>query len=81
MKTDQKYFWQGKSVKVQFGYCKVQENKERPLWWYNYECFLSKSKKCTIIEAIKIEGKEPFVIANHFGIGVYKLMNGGWPKC
>jgi len=79
--TDQKYFWQGKPVKVQFGYCKVQENKERPLWWYNYECFLSKSKKCTIIEAIKIEGKEPFVIANHFGIGVYKLMNGGWPNC
>jgi len=52
--TDQKYFWQGKPVKVQFGYCKVQENKERPLWWYNYECFLIKSKKCTIIDAIKI---------------------------
>ena len=81
MKTDKQYFWQGKPVRVQFGYCKVQENKEKPLWWYNYECFLNKTEECTIIEAIKIEVKKPFVIANHFGIGVYKLMHGGLPDC
>jgi hypothetical protein len=80
-KSNQKYFWQGEPVKVQFGYCKVQENKEHLLWWYNYECSLNKSRLYTIIEAIKIETENPFVISNHFGIGVYKLINGGWPDC
>lgn len=73
-----KYKWNGEFVKTTFGFCKVEENAEKPLWWYNYECSLTKGN--TYIEAIKVEYKgQEFCIANHFGIGVYKLINGGWP--
>lgn len=77
-----KYQWQGEPVKVQFGYCKVSENKERHLWWYNFECNIS-GCDFALIGAIKITAKDgkPFVIANHFGVGDYKLSQGGWPNC
>ena len=76
-----KYQWQGENIKIKFGNCIVEENKEKPLYWYNYECSLQHDGKACI-PAIQITTKEGqvFVIANHFGIGVHKLINGGWPN-
>lgn len=75
-----KYKWHGKPVKTTFGNCIVRTDKDRPLCWYNYEC-AENGMAC--IPAIRVETKEgqSFTIANHFGIGVYKLMKGGWPDC
>lgn len=77
----QKYQWQGKPVKVEFGYCIVEANQEKPLWWYNYECALDRDVK-SCISAIRVvpESGPSFLISNHFGIGVHKLLNGGWPN-
>ncbi|MFA5934962.1 MAG: hypothetical protein WC827_03705 [Candidatus Paceibacterota bacterium] len=69
------YQWQGEKVKVKFGFCTPSENIEKPLWWYNYEVNCLREA----IPAIMINND--FVISNHFGIGVYKLMQGGWPNC
>ncbi|WP_420581962.1 hypothetical protein [Reichenbachiella sp.] len=75
-----KYQWQGEPVKVEFGCSTVSENKEKPLWWYNYLC-----DKCggqAEIPSIRITtvSGQSFVISNQFGIGVHKLLNGGWPN-
>lgn len=79
MKKEARYCWQGQPVKVRFGYCLIQENKEKPLWWWNYEV-LEMGKE--IIEAIEVttDDGHVFVIANHFGCGVGKLEKGGWPN-
>ena len=84
------YQWHGQPVKVEFGYCRVTENKEKPLWWYNYECLWddyhqkerrSAGEKFAHVPAIKVHGEgQPFCIANHHGIGVHKLINCGWPS-
>lgn len=83
------YQWQGEKVKVTFGCCKVKENIEKPLYWYNYEClwddYHNKDKrgefKGAFIPAIKVKHEDyEFVISNHFGVGVHKLINGGWPN-
>jgi len=76
-----KYQWQGENIKVKFGNCIVKRNKEKPIYWYNYECFLQYGDKACI-PAIQITYKKErvFMIANHFGIGVHKLINGGWPN-
>ena len=79
------YKWQGEPVKVQFGIVFVRENEDKPIWWWNYECRGHDDgtglKTCALIEAVKVihSGGE-FVIANHFGIGVSKLLKGGWPN-
>ncbi len=83
-----KYFWQGESVKAIFGYSRVTPNLDKPLYWYNYDCFVDdkgytspKEKPVAIIPAIKIEyDNGSFVIANMFGQGWHKLVNGGWPS-
>lgn len=85
-----KYQWQGEPVKVEFGYCRVTENQEKPLYWYNYECNWddyseierrSTGDKHTHVPAIKVIYRDQiFCIANHYGIGVHKLINGGWPS-
>lgn len=75
-----KYQWQGEKIKVKFGNCIVERNKEKPLYWYNYECFLQYDDKACI-PAIQITYNDRvFIIANHYGIGVHKLINGGWPN-
>jgi hypothetical protein len=75
-----KYQWQGEPVKVIFGYCLVKENKEKPMWWYNYEC---RQDGTAVIPALQIttQNDHSFFISNHYGIGVHKLINGGWPGC
>ena len=79
-----KYKWQGEPVKVTFGNCIVIENKEKPLWWWNYECNEGSASLDgkAVIPSLKIKTKEgnEFMIANHFGIGIHKLLNGGWPS-
>lgn len=85
-----KYQWHGEGVKTEFGYCLVSENKDKPLWWYNFECNWDDYNLCdrrysddkiAHIPAIKITyDDQVFCIANHFGIGVHKLINGGWPS-
>ena len=74
-----KYQWQGEPVKVVFGNCMVKADKDMPLWWYNFECY---PDGIACIPAIKITTKHggEFILANHFGIGVHKLLNGGWPN-
>ncbi|WP_420582065.1 hypothetical protein [Reichenbachiella sp.] len=74
------YQWQGEPVKVEFGCSTVQENKEKPLYWYNYLC--DKGGGTAEIPSIRITSKsgESFVINNQCGIGVHKLINCGWPN-
>jgi len=74
------YKWQGQPVEVEHGLCLVTVNEEKPLYWYNYEASMEIGGK--LIEAIKVKVKDShsFCIANHFGIGVHKLLNGGWPN-
>ena len=38
------YQWQGENVKVVFGYCTITENKEKPLYWYNYEVAMAEGE-------------------------------------
>lgn len=88
--NNKKYFWQGEPVKTDFGVVYQPENKEKPLFWYNYECnwntTLDKpiydTEKIAAIPAIKVttENGYTFFIANHFGIGANKLKKGGWPN-
>lgn len=88
-----KYQWQGEPVKILLGHCKVKTNKDKPLWWYNFECEIQENengyyvekrtdfKGLAFIEAVKvIHSNGEFIIANHYGIGVHKLINGGWPN-
>ena len=89
-KQTAKYFWQGEPVRIEFGAAYPEENKEKPLFWYNYECncdFLQDkpiydTHKFCMLPAIKIYYKDqkPFIISNHFGIGVNKLLKGGSPR-
>ena len=86
----EKYFWQGEPVRIEFGVAYPEENKGKPLFWYNYECnwdFLQDkpiydTHKFCMLPAIKIYYKDqkPFIISNHFGIGVNKLLKGGSPR-
>ena len=78
MKNKPDYRWQGEPVKVEFGYCRTEYNKEKPLWWSNFECY---PDTMAAIEAIRITDKRgySFMISNQFGIGVNKLLKGGWP--
>lgn len=72
------YQWNGEIVKAQFGYCTVEEVKDKPLWWWNYNVLGLKSK---IIPAVRVSNVHyAFVIANHFGMGEEKLRLGGWPN-
>lgn len=77
------YAWHGESVKVRFGLATVKRHKEKPLYWYNYECTIEHPEYDSAhISAVEITTKYGyvFVIANHFGIGVHKLLAGGWPS-
>lgn len=79
IKSKSKYQWQGQPVKVEFGYCYVNENIEKPLYWYNYECSREMDKRA-LIGAVRITTEQgKFCLSNHFGIAVHKLINGGWP--
>lgn len=72
------YKWHGEPVQVEFGFSEVIPKEEMPGYWLNYEH--SQGKKW--IESLKVttqDGKE-FCISNHSGIGVNKLLKGGWPS-
>lgn len=77
--SKKEYQWCGKPVKIRFGYCMVETDKEHPLMWYNYECSLPPSSGLASVAAIEInyEG-EKFCISNHEGIGYHKITNGGY---
>lgn len=91
-----KYQWHGKPVKVRFGYVNQKENTEKPLYWYNFECHNRRQlddtyqpdrmcsgdgRKFALIPAIEVtQDGVTWVIANHYGIGVNKLLKGGWPN-
>lgn len=82
-KKKNNYQWQGIPVEVIFGRCLVHINKEKPLWWYNFECHKTGKAKIAALKIIYVDkhGKQEFCIANHYGIGILKLLNGGWPNC
>lgn len=72
-----KYRWHDEPVKVEFGICKVEENKEKPLWWYNFDVAMGKEE----IPAVRVTyGEHSFVISNRYGEGEEKLRRGGWPN-
>lgn len=89
-----KYEWQGEPVKIKLGHCKINENKEKPIYWYNFECNMRLNlneeyeywhcefdTKFGIVDAVQvIHSTGSFILANHFGIGIHKLINGGWPS-
>lgn len=82
MKKQTKYQWQGEDVKVVFGNCIVKEVQDKPLWWYNYECNIGLPKGMACIPTVQIttKDKHTFMLSNHYGIAVHKLINGGWPN-
>lgn len=82
-----KYKWHGESVKTKFGFYKIEENKEKPLYWYNFECahddyYNRQQKTHAYVPCVEVTTKcgQVFYIANHFGIGIHKLLAGGWPS-
>jgi hypothetical protein len=92
-----KYQWQGEPVTVRFGYVNQQENLEKPMYWYNFECCTKEEidgsfrdehmvkangKHFALIPAVEVESQSgyKFLLANHFGIAVSKLIKGGWPN-
>ena len=83
-KNKKTFEWQGEEVKVKFGLALTKTNKDKPLYWYNYEVSLEETimQGNTLISAIQIETSRgsKFVISNHFGIGVHKVLNGGYPN-
>lgn len=77
-----KYQWQGQPVKVDHVNIYISKSKE-PLYWYNYEVEIQQdiASDHAIIPAIRVKHPQStFYIANHFGIGIHKLKNGGWPN-
>ena len=75
-----KYYWQGESVKIKFILAQVAPDLKNPIYWFNYECALSENSTAKIPCVQVFYRDEPFIIANHFGIGVHKMINGGWPN-
>ena len=99
MKTEDSntYQWQGENVSARFGYVIQNENVEKPMCWYNFECYTSEQLDgrfkdnhfvranglhFALIPAIEVEAKNGyrFLLSNHYGIGVSKLLKGGWPN-
>lgn len=90
------YQWQGEPVSVRFGYVQQEENTEKPMYWYNFECYNraqlddtfkpdhfvhANGKHFALIPAIEVTYNDrTFLLANHYGIGVNKLLKGGWPN-
>lgn len=76
------YQWHGEPVSVEFGFCMVTKNEEKPMYWYNYLVSISPEGKFATIPAIKITTKDgySFCIANHHAYGIHKLIEGGWPN-
>lgn len=80
IKVDQKYQWQGEPVEVRFGYVEVTEVLDKPLYWYNYEVWLSTNGRAHI-HAVEVTYQDyKFNISNKYGFAMYKLLNGGGPK-
>ena len=91
-----KYQWQGTPCEVIFGYVLQHESIEKPLYWYNFECYNRQQPDDSFkedrmvsanglhyacIPAVKVtQGQQSFLLANHCGIGFHKLINGGWPN-
>ncbi|GGH24809.1 hypothetical protein FAZ19_16160 [Sphingobacterium alkalisoli] len=81
---NENYRWQGVPVKVRFGKVRVQQDKDKPLYWYNFEVL---EMRTSYVPALEVTYQEPgsdrkqvFCISNHFGVGVDKLEAGGWPN-
>ncbi|WP_437918560.1 hypothetical protein [Sphingobacterium sp. LRF_L2] len=84
MNENQNYQWQGTPVEVRFGTVRVEAEKDKPLYWYNFEVMELRTSQVPAIEITYQEpetgNKQVFCIANHFGVGIYKLEAGGWPN-
>lgn len=70
--------WQGEPIKIRFGFMGVSTNKEKPLYWYNYECRDNGYAAFLCIE-IKQHG-QTWYIDNSYNYGIKKLRAGGWPN-
>lgn len=91
-----KYLWQGEPVSVKYGYVVQCENKEKVMFWYNFECntkqplngyrepdhmVMDNGDHFSLIPAIEVTYQDQtFTLANHYGIGISKLLKGGWPN-
>jgi len=73
--------WHGEVVQIEHINVLVTQNKEKPLFWYNFECELNAPYTKAMLPAIEITTQEgnTFIIANHNGIGLNKVRKGGWP--
>lgn len=81
MNKVRRYQWQGEAVDVVFGYCLVTENKDKPMYWYNYNVFRN-GQLPTKIGAIRVDTSDgqSFCLSNDYGEGVHKLESGGYPN-
>lgn len=84
MNKNHNYQWQGVPVEVRFGTVRVEVEKDKPLYWYNFEILEMRTSRVTALEVTYQEpgsdSKQVFCISNHFGVGVHKLEAGGWPN-
>jgi len=72
------YFWNGRPVEIEHVWVLIKEVKDKPLYWYNYDCSTSVNGKANF-PAIEITTKEgaKFIIDNSFGLGINKCRKGG----
>ena len=70
--------WQGEPIDVQFGWLCVAKNKDKPMYWYNFEC---EETGFAVFFAIRIKQHgQVWYISNEYGEGLRKLKAGGWPN-
>lgn len=80
IKVDQNYQWQGEPVTIRFGYVRVEQVVDKPLYWYNYEVWLS-TKDHAHIHAVEVNYQgRTFNMSNKYGYAMHKLLNGGGPR-
>jgi len=73
-----KYSWNGRPVTIEHVWVLIKEVKDKPLYWYNYDCSTSVNGEA-LFPALEITTQEDakFIIDNSFGLGINKCRKGG----
>lgn len=73
-----KYFWNGRPVTIEHIWVLIKEIKDKPMFWYNYDCSTSVNGEALFpaLEITTTEGVK-FIIDNSFGLGINKCRKGG----
>lgn len=74
MSLDQ-YMWNGDHVTVRFGYVIAQVIEKYPLHWMNYEAVATGRDNLIPALEVLLPSGEVRLIANHYGVGIKKLLD------